>query len=49
MSTKQTILSPFTKEYRVLVTYNGLSLFLEGVSAQISLTIQAKNFMQSAD
>ncbi|KAF7847810.1 hypothetical protein BT93_L2553 [Corymbia citriodora subsp. variegata] len=29
ISTKRTILSPFTKEYRVLVTNSGIRLFLE--------------------
>ncbi|KAK8273196.1 hypothetical protein V6Z12_D11G390300, partial [Gossypium hirsutum] len=32
MSTERTILSPFTKEYRVLVTMGGIRLFLEGYS-----------------
>ncbi|MBA0619559.1 hypothetical protein Godav_028714, partial [Gossypium davidsonii] len=32
MSTERTILSPFTKEYRVLVTISGIRLFLEGYS-----------------
>ncbi|CAG7869740.1 unnamed protein product, partial [Brassica rapa] len=30
VSTKRTILSPFTKEYRVLSTLSGIRLFLEG-------------------
>ncbi|KAB2084997.1 hypothetical protein ES319_A05G372000v1, partial [Gossypium barbadense] len=30
MSTERTILSPFTKEYRVLVAKSGIRLFLEG-------------------
>ncbi|OMO60418.1 hypothetical protein CCACVL1_24180 [Corchorus capsularis] len=29
MSTERTILSPFTKEYRVLVAGSGIRLFLE--------------------
>jgi len=32
ISTKRTILSPFTKEYRVRVTISGIRLFLEGFS-----------------
>ncbi|TYJ10692.1 hypothetical protein E1A91_A11G224500v1 [Gossypium mustelinum] len=32
MSTERTILSPFTKEYRVLVTLSGIRQFLEGHS-----------------
>ena len=32
MSTKRTILSPFTKEYRVLAALSGIHLFLEGFS-----------------
>ncbi|KAA0057788.1 monocarboxylate transporter 9 [Cucumis melo var. makuwa] len=28
--TERTILSPFTKEYRVLAAYSGIRLFLEG-------------------
>ncbi|KAF5951489.1 hypothetical protein HYC85_009433 [Camellia sinensis] len=30
VSTKRTILSPFTKEYRVLAANSGIRLFLEG-------------------
>ncbi|KAL5823024.1 hypothetical protein ACOSQ4_020924 [Xanthoceras sorbifolium] len=29
VSTKRTILSPFTKEYRVLATFSGIHQFLE--------------------
>lgn len=47
MSAKRTILSPFTKEYRVLVTYSGIRLFLEGGFLWISLKIQATTFMHS--
>ena len=36
MSTKRTILSPFTKEYRVLATYSGIRPFLEGSSTGIN-------------
>ena len=32
MSTERTILSPFTKEYRVLAALSGIRLFLEGCS-----------------
>ena len=32
MSTERTILSPFTKEYRVLAAHSGIRLFLEGLS-----------------
>uniref|UniRef100_A0A9I9EI54 Uncharacterized protein n=1 Tax=Cucumis melo TaxID=3656 RepID=A0A9I9EI54_CUCME len=32
VSTKRTILSPFTKEYRVLAAHSGIRLFLEGLS-----------------
>ncbi|KAL4362157.1 hypothetical protein GQ457_04G008420 [Hibiscus cannabinus] len=31
LSTERTILSPFTKEYRVLVAESGIRLFLEGL------------------
>uniref|UniRef100_A0A9I9EBU7 Uncharacterized protein n=1 Tax=Cucumis melo TaxID=3656 RepID=A0A9I9EBU7_CUCME len=30
LSTERTILSPFTKEYRVLDAFSGIRLFLEG-------------------
>ena len=35
VSTKRTILSPFTKEYRVLATYSGIRPFLDGSSCGI--------------
>ncbi|PUZ74246.1 hypothetical protein GQ55_1G048900 [Panicum hallii var. hallii] len=33
VSTERTILSPFTKEYRVLATQSSIRLFLEGALA----------------
>ena len=33
VSTKRTILSPFTKEYRVRAANSGIRLFLEGASS----------------
>jgi len=36
VSTKRTILSPFTKEYRVLSTLSGIRLFLEGSHVTVS-------------
>ncbi|KAL5822928.1 hypothetical protein ACOSQ3_020861 [Xanthoceras sorbifolium] len=40
VNTKRTILSPFTKEYRVFATLNGIPLFFGGVVSKVQpLTI----------
>ncbi|KAG8478517.1 hypothetical protein CXB51_028336 [Gossypium anomalum] len=47
MSTERTILSPFTKEYRVLVTLSGIRQFLEGhslLNAPIPILVQKFRF-----
>ena len=44
VSTERTILSPFTKEYRVLAAHSGIRLFLEGLPSGGSLQYQVPIF-----
>ncbi|KAK7329609.1 hypothetical protein VNO77_23779 [Canavalia gladiata] len=43
LNTKRTILSPFTKEYRVFITSSGIHLFLDGSSLRKDPTIPVEN------
>ena len=43
VSTERTILSPFTKEYRVLAAYSGIRLFLEGFLFEELLSMEVLN------
>ncbi|CAN7127579.1 unnamed protein product, partial [Brassica rapa subsp. narinosa] len=45
VSTKRTILSPFTKEYRVLSTLSGIRLFLEVSTFEWTQHISSINFI----
>ena len=45
VSTERTILSPFTKEYRVLAAPSGIRLFLEGPSFGVVPTLLSLNFL----
>ena len=45
VSTERTILSPFTKEYRVFATTSGIRLFLEGCRTTKTLTISIEKLM----
>ena len=44
VSTKRTILSPFTKEYRVHAANSGIRLFLEGFPVRRSPQFSHKSF-----
>ncbi|KAK1389247.1 hypothetical protein POM88_017427 [Heracleum sosnowskyi] len=47
VSTKRTILSPFTKEYHVLATYSGIRPFLEGDSYGIIIPYSSSPIISS--
>ena len=49
VSTKRTILSPFTKEYRVLAANSGIRLFLEGFLLADEPLKESQNFNQSLE